>query len=405
MDQEQGLTIGERMRSVRRFRGMTLDQLSAKTGLSKSFLSMVENGQRTLTRRSHLDAIVDALQVSPTELTGQPYTRVDKMLSSAHTKIPALRLALMDSTLDDPSDVPARPISALADQVSRAREWRRTSNYTELGELLPGLIAELQVRAATGDGHEQQTALRLLIQACQAAHTMLKYLGYPDLEWMAADQARQAAARLGDPVWIGVAEFLRCIALMDARARQRALRCAVRAADPLQAHLDDRLAAEMYGMLHLTAALANATLVKPDTAQDHLAEAAEIATRIGECPVEPLHMNFGPTNVGIWRLTIAMELGDADRAVAVAQDVTPERIDAPTRQAMFHCDLGRAYAQVPGKERQAVEHLRKAERLAPQRIRSYPPARDTVTVMLNRAKAAAGGRELRGIAYRMGIPH
>ncbi len=49
--------------------------------------------------------------------------------------------------------------------------------------------------------------------------------------------------------------------------------------------------------------------------------------------------------------------------------------------------------------------LRRAEEAAPQRIRNSAPVRETVAYLLNRARAAAGGPELRGMAARMGLPH
>ncbi len=38
-------------------------------------------------------------------------------------------------------------------------------------------------------------------------------------------------------------------------------------------------------------------------------------------------------------------------------------------------------------------------------IRNSTTAREAVAYLLNRATAAAGGRELRGMATRMGLPH
>jgi len=50
-------------------------------------------------------------------------------------------------------------------------------------------------------------------------------------------------------------------------------------------------------------------------------------------------------------------------------------------------------------------HMRSPEDAAPQRIRNSAPVRETVAFLLNRARVAAGGRELRGMAARMGLPH
>jgi hypothetical protein len=52
-----------------------------------------------------------------------------------------------------------------------------------------------------------------------------------------------------------------------------------------------------------------------------------------------------------------------------------------------------------------VRWLRQAENTAPQHIRNQAAIRETVAYLLGRAKASAGGRELRGMAARMGVPH
>jgi len=50
------ITIGARLRTLRRWRGKTQVELAGLAGLSPSFLSMVETGQRPLDRRSHIAA-------------------------------------------------------------------------------------------------------------------------------------------------------------------------------------------------------------------------------------------------------------------------------------------------------------------------------------------------------------
>ena len=36
-------------------------------------------------------------------------------------------------------------------------------------------------------------------------------------------------------------------------------------------------------------------------------------------------MGFGPTNVGLWRMAAAMEAGDHERAVSIAEGLNPQR--------------------------------------------------------------------------------
>lgn len=57
------ITIGARLRSLRRWRGKTQVELAGLAGLSPSFVSMVENGQRPLDRPSHIAALASALKV------------------------------------------------------------------------------------------------------------------------------------------------------------------------------------------------------------------------------------------------------------------------------------------------------------------------------------------------------
>ncbi|MBX5496922.1 MAG: helix-turn-helix domain-containing protein, partial [Bryobacteraceae bacterium] len=55
--------VGKRIREVRRSRGMTQDQLAAATGLSKSFISEVENDSRNVSSKNLLN-IANALGAS-----------------------------------------------------------------------------------------------------------------------------------------------------------------------------------------------------------------------------------------------------------------------------------------------------------------------------------------------------
>jgi transcriptional regulator with XRE-family HTH domain len=56
------------LRRVRRRRGLTTTALADLAGLSPSFISMVETGQRPLRRRDHVNALAAALRVPPAEI-------------------------------------------------------------------------------------------------------------------------------------------------------------------------------------------------------------------------------------------------------------------------------------------------------------------------------------------------
>lgn len=103
MTTADGITIGARLRTLRRWRGLTQVELAGLAGLSPSFLSMVEHGQRLLDRRSHIAAVASALRVSESDLIGGPHLSADPMQSDPHTIIPSLRVALMTNNLPEPA--------------------------------------------------------------------------------------------------------------------------------------------------------------------------------------------------------------------------------------------------------------------------------------------------------------
>ncbi len=394
-------TIGSRVRLCRRYRGMSLETLAGLTGLSKGFLSMVENGQRRLDRRSHLEAVAYALQVAVTDLTGQPYAPTDPVSAAGQAAVPALRLALLDAASGgDAADLP-RPLPELLGVVASVEAMCADSDFAGYGPLLPGLIRELHFYVEDGDADVRGQGLPALGATLHAAFYLAKDLGHHDLALIIAERCTEVARRLEDPAWTAVADFLRAHAMMPAGARRQARHAVRRAADALQPHVAGPDALPVYGMLHLTSALNSAALREPDDAAAHLSEAADAARHTGETTAFQLY--FGPTNLELWRLAVAVELGEGGRASEIAARVDPSIIRSRGRQAAFYADLGRGLAQVRGKDLEALAMLRRAEQLAPQQVRTSPPVRETVGVMLQRARAAAGGRDLRGLAHRMGV--
>src|SRR5215471_12243220 len=124
------VTIGARLRTLRRWRGMTQVELAGLADLSPSFVSMVEHGTRLLDRRSHIAAVAAALRVSETDLVGGPHLSSDRLQSDPHMAIPPLRVALQTNTLTRPAVDHARPLVELHRQVfGRIEPLRRVCDY------------------------------------------------------------------------------------------------------------------------------------------------------------------------------------------------------------------------------------------------------------------------------------
>jgi hypothetical protein len=369
---------------------------------------MVETGQRPLDRRSHIAALASALKTSETDLVGGPHLTPDPIQSDPHVGIPALRVALQTSTLTAPAVDRARPLGDLAKLVMQQLEpMRRACNYVAIGKLLPDALDELHYHVATAaDEAAKRLALQSLVEACICAAFTAKNLNYPDFAYVAARRAEEAAGLLGDPVYTGKAAFAWLMTLPRAGSRERNLAAAERVADQLEPHARDPLGLTVLGMITLTASLAAASIQRSDTAQHWLREATALAARVPDTPMDNWQ-SFSTTNVSIWSVSVGVERGEAGTAVLkLAESVTLDRLEQKSsRRADFFADVGRGLSREPRTQAEAVRWLRRAEEAAPQRIRNSAPTRETVAFLLNRAKAEAGGRELRGIAARMGLPH
>ncbi|GII87285.1 transcriptional regulator [Sphaerisporangium siamense] len=397
------VTIGARLRTLRRWRGMTLAQLAGQVGLSPSFLSMAERGERLLDRRSHISALAAALNVSEIELTGTPQMGRDAAQTAPRSAIPLLRAALTGNSLDDPAAETGRPLPVLdAFLFGELADMRNSADYERRARLVAPVIDELHWHAATGDERSRRHALRLLVEACNAAGMTLKHLGNQDLAYVAVARASDAALLLDDPVATAHSAYLRVMIMPKPRGWGRPYSIASKAADALEAHVRPGTAAELYGMLHLTAALSAAAVHRPDLADDHLAEARDVAARTGESP--RAFAAFGPANVGVWSLAVAMEYGDYQRAIEMSSNVMPDVMPNRERIATFHADKGRALAHLK-RGLPAVTELKAAERIAPQRVRNSTAVQETVQHLLGQQLPTTLTRELRGMAARMGIPH
>lgn len=398
------VTIGARLRVLRRWRGMTLTQLADQVGLSAAFLSMVERGHRALDRRSHVAAIASVLRVSETDLVGGPHLTADPVQAGPHATVPAVRAALTTNTLTAPAADHARPLPELVAEMVRID--RSEYKHLEVGRLLPLLIDELHVHAcAPADEAAYRLALETLIEAFQTATFTMKDLGYADLAHVAAMRASEAANLLNDSVSRGKAASLR-VHTIPSTSREVALTTAEKAADALESEARDDHGIQVLGMLTLAASLQACVLYRYDRAEHWLDQAAELAKRVPDTPAENWGA-FSTTNVGVWRIALSVERGQTGgHLLELAGKVDEANLEGRRgRHAAYLADVGRGLARDPRMRTDAIRWLRRAEDVAPHKIRNNAAVRETVAMMLTRAVKSAGGQELRGMAARMGVPH
>jgi hypothetical protein len=104
-------------------------------------------------------------------------------------------------------------------------------------------------------------------------------------------------------------------------------------------------------------------------------------------------VSFGPTAVGIYRTSQALEA-----TKAVHPELLPEH-----QAAFFWIEVGRALVARRKTRDKGVHVLLHAEQVAPDRVRTDVFVRETVAGLLGQARRDIGGRGLRRLAWRMGI--
>lgn len=383
----------------REWRNLSLRTCAGLAGFSAGYLSKIENGERPVERRSTLERFAGVLRVAPSELAG--YGHDERADVSMRPTVEAFRLVLSDVELGDTVETDLRVWEEVQERLDKIYALYQNAEYEAIGERLPDVVRDLHPHLA---GADRAPALIGLAECLKIAQFVLMNLAAADLSQLASKHTRDVTASLAEPEWVGLTAYSRAYAIRST-APERALAVALRGADEISAYLDTPHVAEVYGMLHLTAALAALTLNRPGTASDHVEEAAEVAARLPAPSGRGFAgLSFGSGNVGIWRVWLAVETGEGGRAVEIARDIDPATLpESPRRQSVLWAEMGRGMAMERRMRDDAVRAFLTAENLAPQRLRSDKFVREIVGDQYRRAGRDGRGRELRGLAYRMGI--
>lgn len=391
--------IGRRVEAIRKRRGMTQQVLADRCGISRGAIAKYESGERIVDSRKLLYGLATALQTSVAELTGHAEDRYLSAAGAFHAAAPRIEAALMSAGHTDDDRTPSA-VDVLSRDADLALDLRMAGDLSALGGLLPPLITDCYRRTDIGPDSDRERAWSALARAAFATGLASKGLGLVSLSWNAARVTAEAAQACGDRVALAASEFVSSQVLLAMPGSVTAsLGRAESAADQLQSDLTSSLEGmQLYGMLHLQAALASAA-VGGDSAA-HLAEAQEMAERTGEAG-KAFALDFGPSNVGVWGMSVALEEERGGDAVALAADVDPAVLSTAERKARYFVELARAHSK-EGQYPEAMTALLRAEHIAPQYVRSRSIVRELVGYMQRKARRDFSHGELARLAERVG---
>jgi transcriptional regulator with XRE-family HTH domain len=372
--------IGRRIALHRRRRGLSQAAVAGLVGRSESWLSQIERGLRTLDSYTVLRDLARVLRVDIATLTASGSSEPERSVRDADAV--AIERALLIGVLIEP----------ILDVGSAVRELHgayQAARYDEVLAALPRLIMAL-------DGQEPQ----LVAAGYTVVAKTLTKIGLHDLALVAADRSGTASQAGGDPADVGMAVYQVVCALLPTPRAPLAEEFAVTTATGLEG--DGPAVWSVSGALWLISAVAAARRIDAAAAEERLDRAQRLADRLGE-DANHRWTAFGPTNVAIHRVSVAVELGDAPAALAAMAAVDLDRLPEGLRSRRVQVQLDIAWAQAQRRrDAEALVALLEVERAAPQVTRRNAVARDTIRQLLARARGTSGVA-VRGLADRAGV--
>jgi DNA-binding XRE family transcriptional regulator len=395
------VALGRKIAEARRRRGLSQPELARMLDRSVAWVSQVERGVRKVDRMSVLEMLADSLEIPLSELAAE--APIVAAVNEEPPGVAGLRLVLSGAwtlrAMLNGHDAPSP--AKMRKRVERAWSMSHESRYTELAEVLADLVPDLESGVRAVPEGQRPEMFELLAAAYQACSAALSKLGEPEAAWIAADRGMAAAERAGNPLLVAAGAFRLGIVFLSARYYAQAAEAAGTAADALWrvAESGTPEAMSMWGALTLQRAAVAAHLGDATAAYGYLDRARDVAGQVGPGRND-FNTEFGPANVGLYEIAVAVELGDAGRALRAADSVDTSLLSLERRTRML-IDVARAHSQ----RRQVGESLAallEAEKLTPEAVHSNALVRQVLTDLFAMQNPPAA--ELVALSVRVAAP-
>ncbi|MBU3870321.1 helix-turn-helix domain-containing protein [Streptomyces sp. 4503] len=402
---EEAEEIGRRARRARLRLGMPQADLAAALGKSQGWVSKMERGLIELDRVGLLNLLAAELHVHPNDLIGRPYNSSPEENQWQVAASSVLR-ELRRYDLAPIFDGTPRPAGQLWQETTRLHRLRDAAANVAIMQVLPDLFREARALAEASTGHEREEAFAIYAVCCKFAHTAAHALGHPELVAMACERAAWSARLSGDSVMPAMADWMRVWDMWATADWADAVTLSDKALRSVQQGYDqgEPLAIRAWGSLQLRAAVSAARGGRRAEAEDRIAHARDAADRLGAYSGPPVYdrhsLTFSPGNVQIHAISVALEMREQRRALAINRKTGSELVAGlpNSRQGHHHMDLARAWLW-DGNRDKALKELERAERIAPQLIRNHPIARSTLRSLVY-AERATTREKLRRMSDR-----
>jgi transcriptional regulator with XRE-family HTH domain len=398
-------TPGDLVRNYREAKNWSRKRLADQMHRSASWVARTERGEIRLidlTVIQRLAAVLGAPLQEFIEATLGP----DAETVRNRPYVEQLRLAIAghpapDSIIRPVADGPACDLESLQQRTLHIWEGIHASAYRDMGPAIAALIRELENASRTAAKNQRPQLFSLLAQTYQAAAAMLVKVGDRGAGWVAADRAIAAAERTHDPALILAGQLRMARTLLDSSEQALARHVLTQATQRHEAIIagGDHGLISLVGSSALLLAILHARDANTDSAEQCLMVARRLAAVLGG-DRNHHETEFGPTNVAMHAVGVAVELGNGQQALDRAAHVRHAEQLSPERQARYLVDMARAHL-LTRSVRDALRALVKAEQIAAEELAESPRVAELIDDIeaLNRRPRLSGLRELRQRLY------
>jgi transcriptional regulator with XRE-family HTH domain len=359
----EAASTGDRVRNIRKRRGMTQRQLAQAAGLAQATVKKIEQDAYGSMRLETARKLAVALAVPTTTLKTDPDAPVPSPESLQRWE--PVRLALEGVADGVPPDEPT--LGGLGAAFRDELPLLLKGKFGDLGNLMPGLLRDADVLVAVSAVGSVEQARTLRAQIRQVAGSFMLHNWQFDAADRAFELAKQDAT---DPLTAMSVVDEQCWGLI----RQGRLTETREAAFAMAAANEPRMTAPRgelasYGRLLTRAAMAAVRDNRPDEAADALKLARMAAVGAGPdfvLPHSPWHV-FGPVTISVFAAENAMIQDRPDAVLSIARRLRRSRPAIPLSVSApsFSLDIACAHAMLRNDEK-AVAVLRQLRDSRPE---------------------------------------
>ncbi|MEY9844368.1 transcriptional regulator with XRE-family HTH domain [Streptacidiphilus sp. BW17] len=391
-----GANVGERLREIRKRRGLTQRELAAESGVSLSLIRKLEQGERQDTRLETVRQLAVTLRVPTTRLI------VDAHEETAGTatvdRWAPVRQALLGPP-QRPGDMNEAPtVVGVQATLDAALPLFSGDRLSELGKLLPTLLRDADEVAGMGPEGRAVRARLLHLTGWLLTQTRQFDAAEEALE-RALDEAPdrvQAATTVSTMCWL----LLRRGRLADAR------QLATQWADETEPRLSKATPAELsaWGWLLLRASAAAIRDAREGEADDTLRYARTAALAMGReyAPKHDFLQTFGPLTVELKRAENAMIDDKPDLVLQLAARLPTGGLRPTSNNRNRHLlDVANAHTRLR-RYGEAVSVLTQISHEAPEWLPNQRYARDILGLVIARRRTLTP--DMRALAEAVQLP-